>query len=206
MASHKWGCGSNIRRVGQPVVMRRDLALWTGSEVARCRYRASGCLSFMVIMIALPSSSVGPDKPPEVAADLARWIKRAAPMASTHARLQRRRRRAREGSRRQQDDWKEIASVIRREGTGLSGILNDTTRESTTRLNPRKAEANIDLDAAKADPTPDNVVSIDTARNGDGEDGAESAAEATEAAGEGSTEEKPWYVPERTTSRRRSID
>jgi hypothetical protein len=71
-----------------------------------------------------------------------------------------------------------------------------------------QSDANVDLDAAKADPPPANVVSIDTARNGDsdGEDEAQPAAAATDAADGGSTEEKPWYVPERTTSRRRSID
>ena len=165
-----------------------------------------GLPELMIIMIVL-IVVVGPDKLPEVAADLARWIKRARAYGQHLTRdfndvigdLEKE-----VGASR--DDWKEIASVIRRDGTGLSSLLNDTTREINEELDSVKAEANLDLDAAKADPPPDNVVSIDTARNGDSEDGAESEAASKEAADGGSTEEKPWYVPERTTSRRRSID
>ncbi len=165
-----------------------------------------GLPELMVIMV-LAIVVVGPDKLPEVAADLARWIKRARAYGPHLTRdfndvvgeLEKE-----VGASR--DDWKEIASVIRREGTGLSGILNDTKTEVTSEVESARAEANLDLDAAKADPTPDNVVSIDAARNGDGDEGAEPAPAAADAADEGSTEEKPWYVPERTTSRRRSID
>jgi len=165
-----------------------------------------GILELMVILV-VAVVVVGPDKLPEFAADLAKWIRQARAYGQHLTRdfndvvgeLEKE-----VGASR--DDWKEIASVIRREGTGLSSILNDTKTEVTSEIESAKAEANIDLDAAKADPTPENVVSIDTARNGDDENGAEPAAAATDAAGEGSTEEKPWYVPERTTSRRRSID
>jgi sec-independent protein translocase protein TatB len=165
-----------------------------------------GLPELMIIMI-VAIVVVGPDKLPEVAADLARWIKRARAYGQHLTRdfndvvgeLEKE-----VGASR--DDWKEIASVIRREGTGLSSILNDTSREINDEVASARAEANLDLDAAKADPPPDNVVSIDAARSGDGEDSAEPAAEATEAAEGESTEEKPWYVPERTTSRRRSID
>jgi sec-independent protein translocase protein TatB len=165
-----------------------------------------GLPELMVIMV-LAIVVVGPDKLPEVAADLARWIKRARAYGQHLTRdfndvvgeLEKE-----VGASR--DDWKEIASVIRREGTGLSNILQDTTNEIKTEVDEAQAQANLDLDAAKTDPPPDNVVSIDTARTGEGEDGAEPAAAATEAGSEGSAEEKPWYVPERTTSRRRSID
>jgi Sec-independent protein translocase protein TatA len=152
---------------------------------------------------------VGPDKLPEVAADLARWIKRARAYGQHLTRdfndvvgeLEKE-----VGASR--DDWKEIASVIRREGTGLSSILNDTTSDINEEVASAQSEANLDLDAAKADPPPDNVVSIGTARNGDGDetDESEPVAVATDGADGGSTEEKPWYVPERTISRRRSID
>jgi sec-independent protein translocase protein TatB len=165
-----------------------------------------GLPELMVIMV-LAIVVVGPDKLPEVAADLARWIKRARAYGQHLTRdfndvvgeLEKE-----VGASR--DDWKEIASVIRREGTGLSNILNETTNEIKTEVEEAQAEANVDLDAAKADPPPDNVVPINTPRNGDGEDAAEAVPATTEAAGEGSTEEKPWYVPERTTTRRRSID
>ena len=165
-----------------------------------------GPLELIVIMV-IAVVVVGPDKLPELAADLARWIKRARAYGQHLTRdfndvvgeLEKE-----VGASR--DDWKEIASVIRREGTGLSNLLNETTKEMTDEVESATGEANVDLEAAKAEPPPDNVVSIDTARNGDGEDGAEPAAATMEAAEEGSTEEKPWYVPERTTSRRRSID
>jgi len=165
-----------------------------------------GLPELMIIMI-VAIVVVGPDKLPEVAADLARWIKRARAYGQHLTRdfndvvgeLEKE-----VGASR--DDWKEIASVIRREGTGLSSILNDTSREINDEVAAVKAEANLDLDAAKADPPPDNVVSIDTARTGEGEDDTEPAAVATDAADGETTEEKPWYVPERTTSRRRSID
>src|SRR3954469_1524599 len=143
-----------------------------------------GLPELMIIMI-VAIVVVGPDKLPEVAADLARWIKRARAYGTHLTRdfndvvgeLEKE-----VGASR--DDWKEIASVIRREGTGLSGILNDTRTEITSEVESAKAEANIDLDAANGAPTPDNVVSIDTVRNSDGEDGAEPAPVATDAAGE----------------------
>jgi sec-independent protein translocase protein TatB len=164
-----------------------------------------GLPELMIVMI-VAIVVVGPDKLPEVAADLARWIKRARAYGQHLTRdfndvvgeLEKE-----VGANR--DDWKEIASVIRREGTGLSNILNDTSKEINAEVDAATAQANLDLDAAKVDPRPDNVVSIDTARNGDSDDSAEPAAATTEG-GEGSTEEKPWYVPERTTTRRRSID
>lgn len=167
-----------------------------------------GPLELIVIMV-MTIIVVGPDKLPEVAAELARWIKRARAYGQHLTRdfndvvgeLEKE-----VGASR--DDWKEIASVIRREGTGLSAILNDTSKEITSEVESAAAGANVDLEAAKAEPLPDNVVSIDQARNGEGDDdGAEPAmAGAGENADEGSTDEKPWYVPERTTSRRRSID
>jgi sec-independent protein translocase protein TatB len=167
-----------------------------------------GPLELIVIMV-ITIVVVGPDKLPEVAAELARWIKRARAYGQHLTRdfndvvgeLEKE-----VGASR--DDWKEIASVIRREGTGLSAILNDTSREVTAEVESATSEANVDLEAAKAEPTPDNVVSIDAARNGDSEaDGAEPAMVAAgDNADEGPAEEKPWYVPERTTSRRRSID
>jgi sec-independent protein translocase protein TatB len=166
-----------------------------------------GPLELIVIMV-IAIVVVGPDKLPEFAADLARWIKRARAYGQHLTRdfndvvgeLEKE-----VGANR--DDWKEIASVISREGSGLRNLLSETTSEIKTEVESATAEANVDLEAAKAEPPPDNVVSIDSARNGDGEDGAEPAmVGSSEDAEEGSTEEKPWYVPERTTSRRRSID
>jgi sec-independent protein translocase protein TatB len=167
-----------------------------------------GLPELMVIMV-LAIVVVGPDKLPELAADLARWIKRARAYGQHLTRdfndvvgeLEKE-----VGASR--DDWKEIASVIRREGTGLSAILNDTSREIESEVQSATSEANLDLDAAKADestPAPDNIVSIDAARNGDAEDAGE-PSETADADAEPPAEARPWYEPERTTARRRSLD
>src|SRR5688572_31810372 len=119
-----------------------------------------GILELMVIMV-LAVLVIGPERLPAFAADLAQWIRRARAYGQHLTRdfndvvgeLEKE-----VGASR--DDWKEIASVIRREGTGLSNILNETTNEIKTEVEEAQAEANVDLDAAKADPPPDNVVPI----------------------------------------------
>src|SRR5512147_2460950 len=128
--------------------MRRDLALTDGEGGSAMQMFGVGLPELMVIMV-LAIVVVGPDKLPEVAADLARWIKRARAYGQHLTRdfndvvgeLEKE-----VGANR--DDWKEIASVIRREGTGLSSILNDTTREINNEVESVKAEANLDLEAA----------------------------------------------------------
>ena len=152
----------------------------------------------LIVIMVLLVVVVGPEKLPEVAADLARWIRRARAYGQHLTRdfndvisdLEKEAGASRE-------DWKEIASLVRREGAGLSGVLAGVSSE----VEKAGGDANLDLDAAKADPPPANVVSIDAARGS--EDGAEPAPETQTGASEnGSGEEKPWYVPERTTRHR----
>lgn len=150
-----------------------------------------GILELMVILI-LTVIVVGPDRMPQVAADLAKWIRQTRAYArhlmgdfnSVVSELEKEAGASRE-------DWKEIASVVTRH-TGSVG-------QELTRLT-KDIEKSGDLADAKADP----VAAIEApSTNGNGHAPTESestpAGETTDAT---ETEEKPWYVPERTTRRR----
>jgi Tat protein translocase TatB subunit len=160
-----------------------------------------GIMELLVILV-VAVVVVGPDKLPEFAADLAKWIRQARAYGQHLTKdfnevigdLEKE-----VGASR--DDWKEIASLVTRQGTDLSRLMNDTTSSITGEL-----KSSIDLADAKADTAPDNVVPIDSARQPEevGEPVADDTMPAGEAEG-GSDEEKPWYVPERTT-RRRSVE
>ena len=151
-----------------------------------------GILELMVILI-LTVIVVGPDRMPQVAADLAKWIRQTRAYAkhlmgdfnSVVADLEKEAGASRE-------DWKEIASVVTRHTGSVGQELSKLTRD---------VEQSGDLAAAKADPTP--------ATNGNGGNGHAAvdreSIPSTETADQTETEEKPWYVPERTT-RRRSAD
>jgi sec-independent protein translocase protein TatB len=154
-----------------------------------------GILELMVILI-LTVIVVGPDRMPQVAADLARWIRQTRAYAKhlmgdfneVIADLEKEAGASRE-------DWKEIASVITRHTGAVGQELTRFTKE---------VEASGDLSEAKAEPS--NVVSIESQRestpNGAEASNGESTHEAeTETA---RAEEKPWYVPERATRRRSS--
>ena len=156
-----------------------------------------GILELMVILI-LTVIVVGPDRMPQVAADLAKWIRQTRAYAkhlmgdfnSVVADLEKEAGASRE-------DWKEIASVVTRHTGSVGQELSKLTRD---------VEQSGDLAAAKADPAP---AALDTASaNGNGNGHAAGESESIPS-GEGAepteTEEKPWYVPERTT-RRRSAD
>jgi sec-independent protein translocase protein TatB len=161
-----------------------------------------GVLELMVILVLIVIV-VGPDKMPQVAADLARWIRQTRAYArhllgdfnDVIAELEKEAGASRE-------DWQEIASVITR-NTGAVG--QELTKVS------RDLEQAGDLSEVKKT-EPDNVVAIDVARpeaangataNGNGTNGAaheDEAASGTEAAS--SSEDKPWYEPERISRRR----
>jgi len=153
-----------------------------------------GVLELMVILI-LTVIVVGPDRMPQVAADLAKWIRQTRAYArhlmgdfnSVVADLEKEAGASRE-------DWKEIASVVTRHTGSVGQELSRLTRD---------VEQSGDLAAAKADPP---VGASDTAStNGNGHTAAESESiPAGDAAEQTETEEKPWYVPERTTRRRSS--
>lgn len=156
-----------------------------------------GILELMVILI-LTVLVVGPDRMPQVAADLAKWIRQTRAYArhlmgdfnSVVADLEKEAGASRE-------DWKEIASVVTRHTGSVGQELSKLTKE---------VEKSGDLAEAKADAPA--IAAIEApSTNGNGNDHSPIASEST-AAGESSeateTEEKPWYVPERTTRRRSS--
>lgn len=153
-----------------------------------------GILEVMVILL-LAVIVVGPDRMPQVAADLARWIRQGRAYArhlmgdfnSVVGELEKEANVSRE-------DWKEIASVVTR-----------NTGEIGKELERVAADADVsgDLEAAKgAEPAA-------AASNGNGANGA-ATAEVEEQQPEDASEaepaeEKPWYEPEKTprASRRR---
>jgi sec-independent protein translocase protein TatB len=155
-----------------------------------------GILELMVILI-LTVIVVGPDRMPQVAADLAKWIRQTRAYArhlmgdfnSVVADLEKEAGASRE-------DWKEIASVVTRHTGSVGQELSRLTRD---------VEKSGDLAEAKADPGP--AAAEPSLANGNGNGHSATEAESTptgEATEPTETEEKPWYVPERTTRRRSS--
>ena len=153
-----------------------------------------GILELLVILL-LTVIVVGPDRMPQVAADLARWIRQGRAYAKhmlvdfneVVGDLQKE-------ANVSQEDWKEIASVVSR-NTGELG--KELTRAA------KDAEEAGDLALAKANEP------IAPSANGNGVNGA-SAAEpeetpAAESNSADAAEDKPWYEPEKTprASRRR---
>ena len=165
-----------------------------------------GVLELLVILM-LTVLVVGPDRMPQVAADLARWIRQGRAYArhlmgdfnSVVSELQKE-------ADVSQEDWKEITSVVSRNTGEIGKELKRAVKD---------AEDAGDLSEAKAEAAPA------AASNGNGTNGASATNGATaeakplaeetpaeEAESEDGTpaEEKPWYEPERTprASRRRS--
>ncbi len=156
-----------------------------------------GMLELLVILL-LTVIVVGPDRMPQVAADLARWIRQGRAYAkhlmgdfnSVVGELQKE-------ANVSQEDWKEISSVITQNTGDVGKELLSAAKD---------AEEAGDLALAKADEPAKSSAS----GNGGGSNGA-AAANGTEAhadaepSGETATEDKPWYEPEKTprASRRR---
>ncbi len=157
-----------------------------------------GILELLVILM-LTVIVVGPDRMPQVAADMARWIRQGRAYAKhlmgdfneVVSELQKE-------ANVSQEDWQEITNVIKRNTSELGKELTRAAKD---------AEEAGDLALAKAkDPAA-------TAPNGNRANGSNGAAAAKavesqpeeEAADETPAEEKPWYEPEKTprTSRRR---
>ena len=93
------------------------------------------------------------------------------------------------------EDWKEIASVVTRHTGSVGQELTKLTRE---------VEKSGDLAEAKAEPPPVAALEAPSSNgNGNGHSAVDgestSVAESTDTT---ETEEKPWYVPEKTTRRR----
>jgi sec-independent protein translocase protein TatB len=155
-----------------------------------------GILELLVVML-LTVIVVGPDRMPQVAADLARWIRQGRAYAKhlmgdfneVVSELQKE-------ANVSQEDWQEISNVIKRNTGDIGKELTKAARE---------AEEAGDLALAKA-----NEPITTTSTNGNGANGAAVAEEADdqpaeEASDETPAEEKPWYEPEKTprASRRR---
>lgn len=155
-----------------------------------------GVLELLVIMV-LTVIVVGPDRLPQVAGDLARWIRQTRAYAKhlmgdfneVVSELEKEAGASRE-------DWKEIASVVTRH-TGSVG-------QELTRFG-RDVEHSGDLPDDKKE-QPDNVVPIDAQREATPPED-EAAVEALSGEDAVPEEEKPWYVPEKATrARRRSSE
>ena len=154
-----------------------------------------GILELMVILI-LTVIVVGPDRMPQVAADLAKWIRQTRAYArhlmgdfnEVVSELEKEAGASRE-------DWKEIASVVTRHTGSVGQELSKLTRD---------VEQSGDLATAKADPAP--VAAIDApSSNGNGHTATESTSE-DYSVSVVETEEKPCYVPEKATRRRSSTE
>jgi sec-independent protein translocase protein TatB len=164
-----------------------------------------GVLELLVILM-LTVIVVGPDRMPQVAADLARWIRQGRAYArhlmgdfnSVVSELQKE-------ADVSQEDWKEIASVVSRNTGEIGKELKRAVKD---------VEDAGDLSEAKA-------ISSAAASNGNGTNGSngtngattkaeqpveEASVEETETEEDTPAEEKPWYEPEKTprASRRRS--
>ncbi len=164
-----------------------------------------GVLELLVILV-LATIVVGPDKMPQLAADLGRWIRQTRAYAKhlmgdfneVISELEKEAGASRE-------DWQEIANVVRhntgavgQELTRFGRDLEEQQRELTDikelradkPANVVPIDQNATDEAEPEDETEalDVVVEPPVSENGDGEEG----------------EEKPWYVPERASRRRSS--
>jgi len=147
-----------------------------------------GALELMVILI-LSVIVVGPDRLPQVAADIAQWIRRARVYANHLSRdfnevvgeLEKEVGTSRE-------DWKEITNLVTRQGASVGGIVTSAASTLEKSLDEKPAH-------------PESVPLAEAGTNGNGEH-AESEDEA-EAESEAEQEaEKAWYETDRPVRRR----
>jgi sec-independent protein translocase protein TatB len=160
-----------------------------------------GILEILVILL-LTVLVVGPDRMPQVAADLARWIRQGRAYArhlmgdfnEVVSELQKE-------ANVSQEDWKEISSVVSRNTGELGKELERAAKDAEEAGDLALAKANEPLNA----PSNGNGAKPATTTQETKEE--EPAAEEPEATEDGETpaEEKPWYEPEKTAraSRRR---
>ena len=150
---------------------------------------------FLILLVS--ALVIGPDRIPQFAADLAQWIRRMRAYSQHLMRdfndvmgdLEKEVGTSRE-------DWKEIASVVRRSSS-------DVTRELSQFAT--QVERSGDLESAKTAPAMSpNLVTLDTTRNGNEQATAASEQNETESTPKPEGEPPPWYVPEQTTPRRRA--
>lgn len=143
----------------------------------------------VLLILFLAVIVIGPDRLPGFAADLARWIRRARAYGEHLTRdfnevvgeLEKEAGASRE-------DWKEIASLVTRH-----------TGNVTKELERVSSQLSVDLDDSKKD-EPANVVPFGSEPDREDSTALKERKAAEEA--EGPAEEKPWFVPERSTRRR----
>ncbi len=152
-----------------------------------------GALELIVILV-LAVLVVGPDRLPQVAADLAQWIRRARVYANHLSKdfnevvgeLEKE-----VGANR--DDWKEIAGVITRNTGAVGGAVSSAATALEKSLDtPKPADAT--SASNEATPLGESPVAA-TAANEDNVDEPAAAASTPEA-------EKAWYETDRPVRRR----
>jgi sec-independent protein translocase protein TatB len=167
-----------------------------------------GVLELLVILM-LTVIVVGPDRMPQVAADLARWIRQGRAYArhlmgdfnSVVSELQKE-------ADVSQEDWKEITSVVSRNtgeiGKELKRVVKDV--EDAGDLSEAKTKAEAPAAAASNGNGANGSNGTNGATTKAEQPAEEASAEETETEEDTPAEEKPWYEPERTPrpSRRRS--
>jgi Sec-independent protein translocase protein TatA len=151
---------------------------------------------FLILLVS--ALVIGPDRIPQFAADLAQWIRRMRAYSQHLMRdfndvmgdLEKEVGTSRE-------DWKEIASVVRRNSGDVVKELNTFARQ---------VERSGDIESAKTTPAipPSIVFPVDQPSNGNGTTAAPETE--TESGSQPKTEgaDQPWFVPEQTTPRRRA--
>lgn len=154
-----------------------------------------GILELILILI-LTAIVVGPERMPQVAADLARWIRRARAYGQHLTRdfnevvseLERE-----AGVRR--EDWKEIASLVSRHTADVTKEVEKVARgiEESAKLEPAVPDNVVPFEgrASEAAPLAEQPA-----------EGAASAVEAGEPVPDGAAE-RPWFVPEAPARRGR---
>jgi sec-independent protein translocase protein TatB len=152
-----------------------------------------GALELMVILI-LAVLVVGPDRLPQVAADIAQWIRRARVYANHLSRdfnevvgeLEKEVGASRE-------DWKEIAGVVSKHTGAVGSAVNSAANALEHSLDAPKQPANGSAASEEATPLGETAV----AANGNGVHAEEPEAEAAEPEAE-----KAWYETDRPVRRR----
>ena len=160
-----------------------------------------GILEIMVILL-LAVLVVGPERLPQVSAELAQWIRRgrayARHLTSDFNEVVTELEKEVGASK---EDWKEIASVVSSETKGLTKELDDTTSElkAIEREDAKRDAAQPAGDSPPASqsqpasPAPSAPVAIETQDESEESSGDQDETE----------EEKPWYVPEQAGRRRK---
>lgn len=174
-----------------------------------------GALELLVVLI-LAVLVVGPDRLPQVAADLGRWIRQtrayAKHLMGDFNEVMSELRQEAEVS---QEDWKEIASVVSRHTGSVgheltrfgrdveeSGDLSDIKLEeetTTARANGNGAAASETEDEVDDGKTDLSAIVTDESISSGEEESEARADEDVEP-----EQEKPWYEPERASRRRSS--